>query len=76
MGGGGGRIKIKCDKCFNNGQSAPDKLYTVDAFIGGDFYTKKRLPNLKNLTARISFFSFFFSLSGSSTVCSVSARWW
>ena len=35
-----------------------DKLYTVDDFIDGDFYTKKR--SAKNLTACFFLFVFCF----------------
>ena len=49
-----------------------DKLYTVDDFIDGDFYTKKR--SAKNLTACFFFVCFLFFFSDASTVYNVSAR--
>ena len=37
-------------------QSTPDKLYTVDTFIGGDFYSS--LPKTSNRKKKLFFFLF------------------
>ena len=46
--------------------SAPNKMYTIDDFIGGGFYTKKGKSNVKILL--------HVFLSSASTVYSTSVR--